>query len=42
MKKGRPQKKHKPIDASFDEVLGVIARSDKDTRKERKLKVKNK
>ena len=27
MKKGRPSKKHKPVDASFDEVIGAIARS---------------
>lgn len=26
-KKGRPPKKHQPINASFDEVLGVISRS---------------
>lgn len=26
-KKGRPPKKHEPINATFDEVLGVIARS---------------
>ncbi|KKR01830.1 MAG: hypothetical protein UT51_C0005G0029 [Candidatus Nomurabacteria bacterium GW2011_GWC2_39_41] len=26
-KKGRPSKKHEPINASFDEVLGAIAGS---------------
>lgn len=26
-KKGRPRKKHKPVDATFDEVLGAIAGS---------------
>lgn len=27
MKKGRPSKKHEPVNATFDEVLGAIARS---------------
>ena len=27
MKKGRPSKKHKPVNATFDEVLGAIAHS---------------
>lgn len=42
MKKGRPLKQHQPIPASFNEVLGIIAHSSKDTRKQRKLKVKKK
>jgi len=39
-KQGRPQKHHKPIPASFNEVLGAIAGSKKKTRKERKRKKK--
>jgi len=27
MKKGRHPKKHEPVNASFDEVLGAIAKS---------------
>lgn len=42
MKKGRPSKKHQPVDASFDEVLGAIAKSkykdEKTIKKERKKK----
>ncbi len=49
MKKGRPPKRHKPIEATFDEVLGAIAKSkykDKKTlekgKKKKKEKVKKK
>ncbi|MBI2617866.1 hypothetical protein HYW58_00185 [Candidatus Kaiserbacteria bacterium] len=36
--RGRKPKIHKPIDASFDEVLGAIAHSKKKTDIERKKK----
>lgn len=34
--RGRKPKMHKPIPASFDDVLGTIARTKKKTRRERK------
>ena len=37
MKKGRPRKKyHKPINATFEEVVSAMVRSKKKTRRERK------
>lgn len=36
--RGRKPKLHKPIDLSFDGVLGVIGGSKKKTRRERKQK----
>lgn len=36
--RGRKSKLHKPIAASFDEVLGIIGSSKKKTRIERKKK----
>ena len=38
--RGRKKKMHKPIPASFDEVLGAIAKSN--YKDEKKLKVKKK
>ncbi len=43
MKRGRPIiKKHDPIKETFNEALGIIAISKKDTRRGRKLKAKKK
>lgn len=38
--RGRKPKKHKPIPASFDEVLGALARSDYRSKKQLKTKKK--
>jgi len=43
MKKGRKPKKHEPVNATFDEVLGAIAKSKYEDKKtiENKRKKKN-